>query len=131
MVCRRQRKGSWISVLYTLFQRTFRGLWTGNCLLEKYYIRLPRIFAKFWVNLGCACVCFDLIKSFIFWIFILSPVYTCKYNSRVSIHQPLVSYPFGSSNIASNIKEKNKTKNRLGLLEKLSNSFGKCQEVEV
>ena len=41
--------------------------------------------------------------------------------SRVSIHQPLFSPQFGSSNIASGIKER-KTNNSFGLMEKLSNS---------
>ena len=72
-----------------MFQRTFRGLWTGNCLLEKYSIRLPRIFCDFWVTSGCVCVHSNLIRFFAFYIFTLSSAYTCKYISRVSIHQSL------------------------------------------
>ena len=60
------------------------------------------------MNFGCVCVRFELIKFFTFCIFTLSSVYTCKYILRDSIHQPLVSPPFGSSNIASVIKEKQK-----------------------
>ena len=45
----------------------------------------------------------------------------CVNISRVSIHQLLVSPPFGSSNIGNSIK----TKKCFGLVEKLSNSFGK------
>ena len=78
----------------------FYGLGTFNCLLEKYYIRLPRIFVISGVNFGCAYVSSDLLKFFIFWIFTSSSVYTCKYISRVSIHQLFVSPSFGSSKAA-------------------------------
>lgn len=76
------------------------GLETFNCLLEKYYIRLPKIFVISGVNFGCAYVGSDLLKVFIFWIFTSSFVYTCKYIPRISIHQLFVSPSFGSSKAA-------------------------------
>ena len=43
------------------------------------------------------CLCsFRFI--FLHFVFLLEAVYTCKYISSVSIHQTLVSFPFGSSN---------------------------------
>ena len=62
------------------------------------FLRLLRTFAIFWLKFGCVCVCFDLTKFFIFCIFILSSVYTCKCIWIVSIHQPLILSPFGSIN---------------------------------
>ena len=61
----------------------FPRLWTDNCFLEKYYIRLPMTF----LNL------YNLINCFTFCIFSLNSVYMCKFISRVSMHQPLVSPP--------------------------------------
>ena len=99
MVCRHWQKGCWISVIYILSQHTFCRLWTGNCLLEKYYIGLPRILQFFWVKFGCVWCLVQLnFFFFTFCVFILRSVYTCKYMSRVRIHQLLVSPPLGSSN---------------------------------
>ena len=83
MVCKRRQKERWVSVIYTLFQRTFWELWTGNCLLEKYYIRLPRIFVNFLSDFGCVCVRFDLffyILYFYLKLFISVNIY------RVSVY---------------------------------------------
>ena len=63
------QKVCWVSVIYTLFQHTFCRLWTGTCLLVKYYIRPTRIFVIFWVNFGCVCVRFNLINFSIFLYF--------------------------------------------------------------
>ena len=83
MVCKRRQKERWVSVIYTLFQRTFWELWTGNCLLEKYYIRLPRIFVIFLSDFGCVCVRFDLFLYILYFylkLFIRVNIY------RVSVY---------------------------------------------
>ena len=52
-------------------------------MLEKYYIRLPRIFGIVGVKFGCVWVRFNLINFFIFCIFTLNSLYMSKYISRV------------------------------------------------
>ena len=79
------------SVLFGYFEQVF-VCWRSITLNYR------RFFWSFWVNFGCVCVRFGLIKFFTFCVFAFALLYTCKYISRVSIHHLVVSLAFESRN---------------------------------
>lgn len=71
MVFRRRQNGCWISVIYAIYQSFYQTL------LEKYCIKLLRIFVILGAIFGGVYVLFDLIRFFIFCIFFFFIVKLC------------------------------------------------------